>query len=445
VARVPETSPAVSRAWPDAETMLTPTSEELAENKDYTILVVDDDLVNVQVLTNYLSLQNYGVVQAFDGFEALEALEEVEADLILLDIMMPRMSGYEVCQKVRARYPANELPIVLLTAKDQIRDLVGGFEAGANDYLTKPFDKNELLARTKTHLRLAKINAAYGRFVPHEFLRFLEKESIVDVRLGDQVRGEMTILFSDIRSFTSLSESMTPQENFNFLNAYLGRVSPVIRQYNGFIDKYIGDTVMALFPDKAEDALQAAIAMRRELLYYNAYRQERGHKPIGIGVGIHTGYLMLGTIGESKRMEGTVISDAVNLTSRLEGLNKLYGASIIISQDSLFSLSQPTNYQFRFLDRVQVKGKQEPVSIFEIFDGDPEEIKALKLKTSTDFEKGLLYYHNQEFTAARSHFEQVLSQNPADQAAQLYLKRISYFIEYGVPPDWEGIEALTEK
>ncbi len=446
VARGPDSSsPALSTVWPDAEAVLRPTSEELAENRDFNILVVDDDLVNVQVLTNYLSVQNYGVVQAFDGFEALEALEEVEPDLILLDIMMPRMSGYEVCQKVRARYPANELPIVLLTAKDQIKDLLAGFEAGANDYLTKPFDKNELLARTKTHLRLAKINAAYGRFVPHEFLRFLEKESIVDVNLGDQVRSEMTILFSDIRSFTSLSESMTPQENFNFLNAYLGRVSPVIRQNNGFIDKYIGDTVMALFPDKAEDALQAAIGMRRELLYYNAYRQERGYKPIDIGAGIHTGYIMLGTIGESKRMEGTVISDAVNLTSRLEGLTKVYGASIIISQHALFSLSQPTSYQFRFLDRVQVKGKKEPVSIFEIFDGDPDEIKTLKLETSPDFEKGLLYYHNQEFVAAKSHFEQVLRQNPEDKAAHLYLKRISYFIEYGVPPGWEGIEALTEK
>ena len=440
-----ETELVSKRLLLEVEAVQTPTSEELAENKDFNILVVDDDLVNVQVLTNYLSLQNYGVVQAFDGLEALEAMEEVEPDLVLLDIMMPRMSGYEVCQKIRTRHPANELPIVLLTAKDQIKDLLAGFEAGANDYLTKPFDKNELLARVKTHLRLAKINAAYGRFVPHELLRFLEKESIVEVKLGDQVRSEMTVLFSDIRSFTTLSESMTPQENFNFLNAYLGRVSPLIRQYNGFIDKYIGDAVMALFPYQAEDALRAAIAMRQELTKYNSYRQQHGRMPIDIGTGIHTGYLMMGTIGESKRMEGTVISDAVNLASRLEGLTKLYGAPIIISQPSLFKLSQPTQYHFRFLDRVQVKGKQEPVSVFEIFDGDPEDVVELKLATNTDFEKGLLFYHSQEFVAAKSHFEQVLARNPSDKAAQLYLKRTAYFIEYGAPPDWEGIEAITEK
>ena len=154
---------------------------------------------------------------------------------------------------------------------------------------------------------------------------------------------------------------------------------------------------------------------------------------------------MLGTIGEAERMESTVISDAVNLTSRLEGLTKLYGASIVISQNVLFNLEQPTQYQFRFLDRVRVKGKEEAVSVFEIFDGDPLEIVALKSKTQTDFEKGLLHYHSQEFTEAKTHFERVLKHNSNDKAAQLYLKRTIHFLEYGVPPDWEGIEALTEK
>jgi class 3 adenylate cyclase len=109
--------------------------------------------------------------------------------------------------------------------------------------------KNELLARIKTHIELSKINVAYGRFVPHEFLRFLGHKSIVDVHLGDQVQKEMSILFADIRNFTTLSEGMSPKENFDFLNSYLKRVGPVIRNHNGFIDKYIGDAVMALFPD----------------------------------------------------------------------------------------------------------------------------------------------------------------------------------------------------
>ncbi|MCZ0904476.1 response regulator, partial [Microcoleus sp. HI-ES] len=166
-----------------------------------------------------------------------------------------------VCEKIREKFTAIEVPIVMLTAKNQVSDLVQGFDAGANDFLTKPFVKNELLARIKTHIRLAKINAAYGRFVPHDFLRFLGHESIVDVRLGDQIQKEMTVLFSDIRSFTTISEAMTPQENFNFINSYLSRVSPVIRAHQGFIDKYIGDAIMALFPESADDAVRAAVEM----------------------------------------------------------------------------------------------------------------------------------------------------------------------------------------
>ncbi len=435
----------IARVPTNIEAMLTTPAQELAKNKDFTILVVDDELINVQVLTNYLSLHNYGIVQAFDGFEALEALEEIQPDLVLLDIMMPKMSGYEVCHRIRKHYPNHELPIVLLTAKNQVSDLITGFEAGANDYLTKPFDKNELLARVKTHLRLAKINAAYGRFVPHEFLQYLERESIVDVKLGDQVQRDMAILFSDIRSFTSLSEQMTPQENFNFLNAYLGRVSPIIRQHHGFIDKYIGDALMALFPQRTDDALQAAIAMQQEVLRYNRYRQQQNYRPINIGVGLHTGNLMLGTIGEAERMENTVISDAVNLASRIEGLTKMYKASIIISQNSLFNLDQPTRYHLRFLDRLQVKGKKEPISVFEIFSGDPEHLIELKLETLEDFERGLLCYHSKEFLEAMPFFERILESNVQDQAAWIYLKRSAYFSQYGVPPNWEGVEQLDEK
>ena len=239
----------------------------------------------------------------------------------------------------------------------------------AEEALQKANDDLERRVAERT-AELAKINIAYGRFVPHEFLRFLERESIVDVNLGDQVQRDMTVLFSDIRSFTSLSEKMTPQENFNFLNAYLGRVSPVIRQYNGFIDKYIGDALMALFPMRAEDALQAAITMQQEVSRYNRHRQAQADKPINIGIGLHTGSLMLGTIGETERMESTVISDAVNLASRMEGVTKMYGTTIVISQDTLFNLDQPTLYHFRYLDRVQVKGKKEPISVFEIFNGD---------------------------------------------------------------------------
>ena len=408
--------------------------EILAPTKrGFQILIVDDEPVNLQVLVNHLSLQNYAITQAANGMEALDLIDQgCKPDLILLDIMMPKMTGYELCQKIRERFPANELPVVLLTAKNQVSDLVEGFSAGANDYLTKPVLKNELLARIKTHIRLAKINEAYGRFVPHEFLQFLERESIIDVQLGDQVQKEMTVLFADIRSFTNLSEKMSPKENFDFLNAYLSRVSPVIRKYHGFIDKYIGDAVMALFPQAADDAVQAAIEMQKQVSLYNVYRQQMGEEPIAIGIGLHTGSLMLGTVGEPERMEGTVIADAVNLASRLEGLTKVYGVDILISEKTLYGLDDSSKYHYRFLGRVKVKGKSQPVDVFEVYEANPEPIIHLKRQTRTEFERGVALYVEKNFADAQDVFQDVLQRNEQDKVARLYIERCIKARKFGV-------------
>jgi two-component system sensor histidine kinase ChiS len=416
------------------------------ENSRLKILIVDDEPVNIQVLGNNLLLENYALAKASSGREALALLETgYKPDLILLDLMMPRMTGYEVCEKIREKFTAIEVPIVMLTAKNQVSDLVQGFNAGANDFLTKPFVKNELLARIKTHIRLAKINAAYGRFVPHDFLRFLGHESILDVRLGDQIQKEMTILFSDIRSFTTISEAMTPQENFNFINSYLSRVSPVIRAHQGFIDKYIGDAIMALFPESADDAVRAAVDMQKQVIIYNQHRQLSNYPPITIGIGLHVGTLMLGTIGEQERMESTVIADAVNLASRLEGLTKVYGAGILVSDSVLERLGKREKYMCRFVDRVTVKGKKSAVSVFEIYDADTEQSIELKQETATEFQRGLELYFEQNFTKAQKIFNKICERNPQDKLAEIYGKRSLKNRMYGVPEGWSGIEDLDEK
>ena len=427
---------------PSDLTSLSEISPEVIASKsgEFKILIVDDEAINLRVLANNLSLANYSIYQASSGLEALEIIENGwHPDLILLDVMMPRMTGYEVCEKIRKKFLPSELPVVMLTAKNQVSDLVEGFRSGANDYLTKPFNKTELLARIKTHLCLAKINTAYGRFVPHDFLHFLKRESIVDVKLGDQVQKDMTILFADIRSFTTLSEGMSPEENFNFINDYLSRVSPVIRTHNGFIDKYIGDAVMALFPESADDAVRGAIAMQKQVKLYNERRQERGEVAIAIGIGLHTGSLMLGTIGSEERMESTVISDAVNLASRLEGLTKLYGSSILISEQTLSHLSHPETYKYRFLDRVAVKGKKVAVGVFEVYDADPAPAVELKQQTTAIFEEGLQLYARQKFADAQQLFEKICRINPQDRAAQLYGQRCDRHQQLGVPQDWSGI------
>ena len=267
-----------------------------------------------------------------------------------------------------------------------------------------------------------KLTEAARRFVPSEFLSLLGRKSLVDVQLGEAVQQEMTILFSDIRNFTTFSEQLTPQENFEFINAYLSYMEPVILENQGFIDKYIGDAIMALFGGSADDAVKAGIAILHRLTHYNQHRICTGEIPIHIGIGINTGSSMLGTVGGQNRMDGTVISDAVNLASRLEDLTKSYRVPLLISHHTLARLQSPTEYNIRFIARAQVKGKSNAVAIFEVFDGDEPEIQQNKLLTKTVFEEGVFLYYQHRFREAVQKFAGVLNLNPKDTVAQLYLE-----------------------
>lgn len=315
-------------------------------------------------------------------------------------------------------------------------DELGELSEGYNDMTQRLGDYIENISR---------MTEAYSRFVPKQFLEYLDKESFIDIKLGDQVQKEMTVLFTDIRSFTEISEQMTPKENFDFINYYLGYMEPVIRNNNGFIDKFIGDSIMALFSDNAEEAINASIEMRIKLSQFNQVMDQFGKPTINSGIGIHSGSLMLGIIGGEGRMDGTVISDAVNLASRLEGLTKIYGSSIIISQDTLIKLNNPAQYNYRFLDIVKVKGKKEAVYIFEIIDGDSEDIKQLKLKTNKDFATGIDLYKSRKFNEALKTFKKVYDLNNHDMAASVYIERCKNFIKFGVPDDWDGIEMIKWK
>lgn len=305
---------------------------------------------------------------------------------------------------------------------------------------------NLMTSRLREYIfRISQMNEAYSRFVPNQFLEFLGKKNFVDIQLGDQVQKEMTVLFTDIRGFTDLSETMTPKETFDFINHYLGYMEPVIRQNNGFIDKYMGDSIMALFHESVDDAIDAAIAMRKTLERFNADRADLGNSTIDSGIGIHTGNLMLGVVGGEGRIDGTVISDAVNLASRLEGLTKIYQTSIIISEDSLIKLKNPGNYNFRFLDVARVKGKKEAVYIFEVLDGEPEETRVLKMQTRQIFGKGIEAYKNRQFPEAIDLFTEVVKVNPHDAAATFYISRCRNITGKQLPDDWSGIEVFDAK
>lgn len=314
-----------------------------------------------------------------------------------------------------------------------------------NSKLYEDSEKARIKQLEEFNLNLTMINKSLQKFVPKDFIQFLNKEHITEVGLGDSVQQDMSILFSDIRSFTTISETMSPKDNFGFLNSYLKVTGPVIRKNKGFIDKYIGDAIMALFPDSPMNAVDAAIEMLDEVHKLNVKRHEWGRIPIQIGIGIHTGAPMLGIIGEEKRFEFTVISDAVNLASRIEGLTKAYSASILISEDTLVSLSDSSKYLHRMVDKVKVKGKNKPVIIYEILNGNSERIIELKLSTKKQFEDGVNLYLEEKFDEASVIFKDILKKDPRDTAVSLYLERAKYYTMHGVPVNWEGAWKLDSK
>lgn len=285
--------------------------------------------------------------------------------------------------------------------------------------------------------RIIAQNRSFARFVPDDMLRILQKPSILDVALGQHRSCAMTILFADIRNFTTLAESLPPQETFNILNAYLGRVGPIVRHHRGFIDKYIGDAILALFPETPDDAVQAAIAIQRALTEYNRQHTLRGERPIEVGIGIHCGETILGLIGETERLEGTVISDAVNVASRLESLTKVYQTPVLLSEDVWGHVAEPSKYQSRFVDKVRVKGRTATLAILEIYDGrDPVRRDAITASRE-HFERALAAYALHDYQTALVYFQEIADSNQGDHLVSLYVNRCVYALERGSLPDQE--------
>ena len=318
----------------------------------------------------------------------------------------------------------------IIRERDEIGELSLGFNR-MNDQLGNYFT------------RISRLNEAYFQFVPERFLRILGRDHIEDVRLGDQIQREMTLLFSDIRSFTSLSERMTPEESFRFINTYLGAMEPAITENEGFIDKYIGDAIMAIFDASPDASLQAGLSMRRALQELNTDREKAGEFSIDIGIGVHTGTLMLGLVGSDQRMDGTVISDAVNLASRLEGLTKAFGCRMIASEDTLSRTGNPNRWARRDLGRVSVSGRADPVGIAEILDLGDEDDQA-KAQGSDEFTAALRAYQDGHFKVAAQSFAELSADSPSDGPAAFFAARSSACHERP-PAEWNGVEEFRSK
>jgi len=291
------------------------------------------------------------------------------------------------------------------------------------------------------YAKVVHLNKASHRFVPAEFLLKLERHDITEVRVGDRIDRTMTVWFSDLRGFTSLTENLNPTETLGLVNDYLKATEPHITNNGGFIDKYIGDAVMALF-DSPQGAIRAAIESAQSLHSMNEANPDR--PPLRAGIGLHTGPLVLGTVGSDSRLSCTVLGASVNLASRLEGMTKTFGTTLIISEATREGLDDDENLSIRPLGVISAKGFNKGFALYEVLDLLPETIKVARLKGLKDFENGITAFTHGEFDIARNLFESCMNEDPSDAASSLYNKECQS-LETTPLNSWQGILRLTQK
>ena len=306
------------------------------------------------------------------------------------------------------------------------------------------YEKNirEVREREEAILRIHEVTK---KFVPNEFIRSLGKESLTDVRLGDLAEKIVTVLFTDIRDFTSLSEQMTPEENFRFVSSFNERLGPVIRSHEGFINQYLGDSIMAIFPRHPEDALNAAVAMQKAVHDLNLERKAAGLPIIKAGIGMHTGTLIMGITGDEHRLDAATISDTVNTAARIESLTKYYKSPLLLSGETLRQITDQDKYHLRHLGEVQLKGKHKSLSIVECINGYSSAELDKKMKTLPQFKQSMDFYREQRFENAIQSFQNILAADPDDHTINLFMENAFKYLENGVPENWTGAEQMLSK
>lgn len=290
-----------------------------------------------------------------------------------------------------------------------------------------------------------RLISTFQKFVPRQFVDHFAKHGEGSLELGHADEDEIAILFCDIRGFTGLSEKMTPQELMKFLNSYFLRMNDPIHQNGGFIDKFIGDAIMALFDhpngtneDKARDAIRASIDLRKTLALYNQHRANVGYPPVNIGIGVHFGPAVLGTVGSDDRMDTTVLGDSVNISYRLEALAPIYQADIVVSANLLEAANGHEFCQTRILDWVRVKGRTQPVEIYEVLDHLSEDEQDKRLASAPFIEEGLRLRKQKNWTGALEQFNNALDINKDDFLVQYHISQCAHLQESELPADWDG-------
>lgn len=341
-----------------------------------TILVVDDTPANLSLLSSLLKDQ-YRIKVASNGFKALELAFAAPPDLVLLDIMMPEMDGYEVCRLLKASEATRQIPVIFLTAKVEIEDEELGFSVGAVDFIHKPISPPIVAARVKTHLEIKSLHdflRIRNEFIKKTFGRYMSDEvveKLLDSPDGLKLGGEsltVTIVMSDLRGFSAISENLPPETVVEMLNSYLSDMTAIVFKYGGTINEIIGDAMLILFgapsmrPDDADRALACALEMQLAMSKVNQRHKENELPELEMGIGINTGKVVAGNIGSDMRVKYAVVGNNVNLAGRVESFT--VGGQLLITESSLKATSLRVMVRGEFL--VPFKGLKKPVNVYDV-------------------------------------------------------------------------------
>jgi class 3 adenylate cyclase/HAMP domain-containing protein len=376
---------------------------------------------------------------------------ETGKDLIVLhqsnEIIQARLVNIFVIIGLILLAAISLMTFYLLSSINKLRRNVNLFAVGewdvqvnlrTRDEVEELGDRFNMMARSiRRYIQeMTRLNNAYFRFVPQQFLKVLGKTNMAEVQLGEQQNRRVTVLVCQMRNFAEFSAGLTTEENFRFINSFLKTFGPVIREFGGFTSRYLGPGMLTLFPNDAASALKAAVKLRATLEQYNERRRNRGYEPVEIGIAVHTGDVMLGIIGEEQRMEGSVVSHHVDLTLDLEYLSAKLGAFILLTGDTMRSLRPQMIGQYRRLGVIQVDEEQPPLELFDWFEGDPEQIRRLKIETKAQFEAAVAAFEQGRFYDAREGFVAVVKKNRFDLAAQLYFYECDRLWQQGADEGW---------
>jgi class 3 adenylate cyclase/signal transduction histidine kinase len=342
-----------------------------------SMLVVDDNEMNRDLLSRHLERQGHIVTIAENGRQALEIMKTRTFDLILLDIIMPEMNGLQVLKQLKDNETWRDVPVIMISALDEMDGVIRCIEIGADDYLTKPFNPVLLRARINSSLekkRLHDLEKEQKRILKEMFGKYVADEVRDEVLSGriplDGELKDVTVLFADIRNFTPLTESTPPRDVVRILNDYFTEITPAISRHRGSLLRYVGDEIYAVFgaplhiKNHSIHAVKAALEMRSLLVVVNERLNQQGYPSIEHGVGIHTGPVVAANIGSPNRLVYDLVGDTVNLASRIQGLTKTFAVDILISAATRTSLDD--SFVVEKLPATMVKGKTDPVKIYKV-------------------------------------------------------------------------------